>query len=759
MLRFPTSLALALGAAFSAAAIGQDGDPAALARAADETALEGLHAQADALAEQRQHGRAVHLRRAIVQEFAPGDEKALAALGFVRVGEVWRRDDGKLVIEKDLTGDAKILKKLDQDWTRTQRDLARRYERAAEALEAAGRADEALVCWRRLLFFKPGDRKATAAMHQSTFEGVAGSVEELRVLRKGRAIVQSVDFLKRLPVRVERLEDRQHPLLQKAGVPHHGVASHHFEIFGTLPIDQLELAAQWAERSLLLCRTLFGTSGGEAFRPVRVLPMLWVGDRDTYKRVLAASADQFRGEPDRLRFLQEDVELAFLTDGDRLVRLYMLERGEEELLDQTVRGVAQDATKFESHGLWEGIGHAICGLFFDRTLTFFLEQQNANTVSTWQPRPLVPDMAIWREIAAESAWAQNDTPIARLVLLHGARFSNEERVKAWATADWLVHARPEWLLWLDACKTDEVRDATAVEDAFRQKTGVELSSLDRQWRDYWGKVQALREAMRAAPRGSDDAVRGARELADAIDGVRCAAARGPVGFYVAESQATVETHAWYAALARAEKEQKKNPQLPLPEPPASACAVLSHRGTDAGAAVAAWMRHPALRDVLLHPGRILFGCSKGKLAWVLDPIEPAPPTASGLPLTWPVDGQRDVAPAALVQDLGPALAEGLRAAGRGPRDEIGMPLSLHFGRRLDGAAIADVGCRVLAGGRELAGETFCVQDEGLGGAPGCFCFVPREPLPRNAEIEVRWTMPRGLLQRGETFPPVRFRVL
>ncbi len=70
-----------------------------------------FHATADALAAQKQFGRALQLRRELVQEWSPGDKKALAALGFVQIGELWRRDGNIVVQDRDLRGDAKALKK------------------------------------------------------------------------------------------------------------------------------------------------------------------------------------------------------------------------------------------------------------------------------------------------------------------------------------------------------------------------------------------------------------------------------------------------------------------------------------------------------------------------------------------------------------------------------------------------------------------------------------------------------------------------
>src|SRR5262249_3890963 len=141
----------ALAVLFAAAPLCAQGeDPAALLKKADDAAVAAMHARADALAELKQYARALALRQEIVGEFAPGDEKALTALGFVNDGNGWHRDANKIVLDRDLKADAKV-KKLDADWERAQKDLARNYEKAATALSGAGQQQQAIAAWRRLL--------------------------------------------------------------------------------------------------------------------------------------------------------------------------------------------------------------------------------------------------------------------------------------------------------------------------------------------------------------------------------------------------------------------------------------------------------------------------------------------------------------------------------------------------------------------------------------------------------------------------------
>jgi hypothetical protein len=739
----------------------QGEDPAALLAKADAMALSALVARADGLAEQKQFGRAVLLRREIVSDFAPGDEKAMTALGFVKDGTGWHRDANVAVFDKDAKGDAKVIKKLDADWDKAQKEIAKAYEKAANALQAAGQQEPAMTAWKRLARFRPGDPKAAAAMQLLGFDGVTGTPDDLAILRKSRAIRLAAEFLVARTVVVTPIQGRQHPIFEKTKVAAHGFATDHFEFWGTIPDDKLQLAAQWAERSLLLSRTLFGVAGGAPWQPKQVLQFCWVHNRQTYQQVIDAHGSLL-GDKERVRFLRDDVELCFVPFGRDFCRLLLNKsNGDEELLDQTVRGVLQDAAQLKADGLWEGIGHAICGIFFGKTLTFFVEQQKGRTVTTWQPRPLVPDMKVWMEIAAESAWSKNDTPTSRLVVLSGAKFTNEERVKAWAIADYLFRTRPELLVELEASRPQSGSDAGEVEANFRKRTQMDTRAIDDQWRKYFGKGEALRAAAAAAPRGSKEEVAAAKSIVAAVNETRAAADRGPIGYYVSDTADFKAALGYVDAMGKAEKEAQKVPKVAVVMPTQPECvgrSVLLFAGTDQGAAIAQWMLAPGARDILLHPGRILLGASKTKQAIALDLSEPAKPTTTGLPLTWPRDKQTNVPASCTVSQLPGWLQEMLAAKGKSADAVVGMPLSLHFSRELLPTEISSVTCSLTADRGELDGLLACAQRDGIPAevAQGCFVFVPLEPLPKNRVLKVEWSVPPMLLQKREKFAPVTF---
>lgn len=735
-------------------------DAAAAERELVARAIAAYHDYADAQEAARMYGRALEIRRELLLDYDEDDARARGKLGFVKVGQLWRRDPNALVLDKD-GGDPKALRKVEQDWERTIRELTRRHQAVAELFEAEGNAVRAAHHWRRVLRFRPGDPKVVGKLRLRPFEGFYGTEQELLMLRRARAIRDGVAFLTAWEPPAELLLQATHPILTRATVGHIGVRTRHFRVWGSIPESQLLAAARWAERSLLLCRTVFAGVDGQAFAPRRVLEIAFVPDQESYRRVLRACADQF--PPDRLRFLEEQVQLTFLKTADGDMRLYMV-ASEAEALDQAVRGAVQDALGLQTHGLWEGIGHAFCGFCFGKTLTFLVEQNTGHTVTSWQSRPLVPDLAVWQQIASESAWTRSDTPTSRLALLHASRFTNEERVKAWAMVDWLLRWRPELVLELERSRTDATRTGPEVEAEFLRRTGLALPELDARWREHWARGTALRDAMAAEPAGKAAEVADARALADAVNAARAAADVGPVGFYVGRSEASAAVHRYFEALARAEAERRRarpGVQVRDPEPPAVlGGTVLGLAEREPGPAVRAWLAMPGARDALLHPGRLLLGCSVGRHGSALDLAEPETPLPQGRPVTWPADGQTEVPAAVSAGALGSGAARVLLRADIPSTRQVGFPLSLHFFRELTPLELQQVTCTVTAAGRVLDGVPFCVQGSGdrTQAAPGCCVFVPAEPLPAGASVTVQWQIPPRLLPKGQAVAPITFTV-
>ncbi|MCK5940421.1 MAG: hypothetical protein KAI24_00520, partial [Planctomycetes bacterium] len=395
-----------------------------------KAAVAGMHAIADALQEQKQHARALELRRTIWMDYDEDDRRAREKTGFVQVGRSWRIDEAALVLDRDLTAKKSKLRKIERDWQKLDKQLLEEHRALAEGWTKLGDLDRAAKHWQRVLSLSPGDQAASEALAIREFEGFTGTARELRMLRRGRAIHLACDWLNRTEFPVEELADARLPLLEAAGVPHSGVRSEHFTVWGSLPVGTLVLLARDCERSLLLARTWFGVSTGRAFAPRRIRNAVFVQSQGEY----AATMEVCRGAftEDRFRFLRDDVDMCFLDHGGESLRLYKGELGLAVNRDNAVRGVMQDAVGPKTDGLWEGVGHAACGFLFNQTLCFLQEQLKERTAASHTTRRLSPDLDTWRRIATESAWSKSDTRSSELVLIQAARFTNEQRVKSWA---------------------------------------------------------------------------------------------------------------------------------------------------------------------------------------------------------------------------------------------------------------------------------------------------------------------------------------
>ncbi len=752
-----------------AAALAAQGEAALEAREAELTraAVTGLHEAADAFAAQKQHARALGLRRVIWMDYDDGDARAREKTGFVQVGRSWRFDEDALVLDRDLAAKKSKLRKVERALEKLLKQLVGEHRALAESWTAEEAPARAARHWRRVLAMAPGDPTASAALAIQEFEGFAGTADELRMLRRGRALHLASDWLNRAEFGVEQRPDARLPLLEAAGLPHAAARSEHFHVWGTLPLETLTQLAQDCERSLLLFRTWFGVSTGEVLTPRRVRDLVFVQDQSQY----AATMEVCRGafSADRFAFLRDEVDMCFLEHGGASLRVYKGDLGLAVNRDNAVRGVMQDAIGPKADGLWEGVGHAACGFLFNQTLCFLQEQLKERTSAGHTRRRLAPDMDTWRKIAAESAWSKSDTRTSELVLIQAARFTNEQRVKAWAVAHYLAHWRPELLLELDASKGAGVRAAPDVEAEFLRRTQVALPRIDEDWRAFWGRGDALRAAMRRDPLPNKKskeraAIERSRALVDALNRARAAAHVGPLGYYLDASPDFVAARRYEKALDKAEKEQTKRERkakagrevepVELPTPPAALGeTVLWSRAADAATAIAAWLARPAARDRMLAPGRDLVAVPSDRGGFLLGLALPAERPRRGAPLHWPRDGQAGVDGAVAVAALDPRSKAALAAAGVDAEQVVGPALSLHFCREVREVFRSSITCEAFVGGAPIDGVLVDYSED----AAGCFAFWPLAPLSSGAQVEVRWQVPTTLLQGGGV-GSVAFRV-
>lgn len=752
-------------------------DPASVAlRDAElvQEAIAGLHEIADALQAQKQHLRALEMRRLIWMDYDPENKKAREKTGFLQVGAAWRVDADALVLDRNLKGKRSKISKIDRDLKKLSKTLLKEHRALAEAWAKAGDPVRAGKHWRHVLHFVPGDEQAAQFLAIRDFEGFSGTEHELRMLRRGRAIHLACDWLNRFEFPVTNLKKERLPLLEAAGLEHSGVETEFYRVWGTIPIADLENVARDCERALLLAHTLFGVSTGEVFKPRLMRNFVFVRDQSEYAAMLEVCRDQF--SEDRFVFLRDSVDMCFLSHGGESLRVHKSDLGLPVCRDHAVRGVMQDAVGVRADGLWEGLGHAACGFLFGQTLCFMEEQLTEITSASHVKRRLAPDLETWMKIATESAWSKSDTRTSEIVLIKAARFTNEQRVKAWAICHYFAHWQPQYILQLDASKTDVIRTPPDIETEFLRRTGYGLPKIDSEWRSFWARGAQLRTAMTRDPLPnkkdkSRKAVERSRGLVDAINQVRAEARVGPLGWYLDASPDFVSVRRYEKALAAAEKELKKRikaakgkkyePVVFPTLPAAVGKTVLWSRTEQASDAVQEWLQKPESRNSLLAPGRDLVSVPSDKGGFLVGIAYPMQATERGEPLVWPRPGQTKVVGQIKVADLDPRAQAAVIKAGIAVDAVVGMPLSVHFARKIDKQIMAGIDCRLFERNRPLECVIVHYYEPGADGGSvidGMVVCVPKEPLKSGKQIEARWQVPPGLLGEDVQVAPSSFTV-
>lgn len=731
-----------------------------------KTAVTELHAIADAFQAEKQHLRALELRREIWMDYDEGDKRAREKTGFVPVGDAWRVDSEALVFDRNLKGKKSKISKVERNLKKLTKKLLAEHRKLAEGWTKAGVPDKAARHWQRVLRFVPGDRKAAQALAIREFEGFVGMEHDLTMLRRGRAIHLACDWLNRHEFPVTDLKDLRLPLLEAAGLEHSGVETEFFKVWGTLAVGDLEIIARDCERALLLSHTIFGVSTGEVFVPARRRNLVFVKDQGEYAEMINVCKDQFSA--DRLAFLRDAVDMCFLNHGGESLRVHKSDMGMPVSRDQAVRGVMQDAVGVDTDGLWEGLGHAACGFLFGQTLCFLEDQLTEITAASHVKRRLAPDLETWMKIATESAWSKSDTRTSEIVLIKAARFTNEQRVKAWAICHYFSHWHPEYILELDRSKTESIRTPPDIEKEFLRRTGYELPRIDSEWRTFWARGAKLRAAMTRDPLPNKKAktrkaVERSRSLVDAINYCRAASRIGPLGYYIDASPDFLSVRRYEKALLRAEKEEakrkkkakgKKYESVVFPKLPAAVGkTVLWSRAETPENAVLTWLSNPRYRDGLLAPGRDLFAVPADLGGFLLGIAYPVNPTVRGEPMVWPRDRQLGVVGKVRVADLGERARRTVIAAGVAEDAVVGMPVSLHFCRKIDAKLMAQIKCTLFERNVPKKGIVvrYCDAIAAGEGAPACeavdglVACIPVTPLSSGRVVEVRWELPEELI--------------
>ncbi|GEM_PF-2583528 len=449
------------------------------------------------------YSRAKILWREILRDYDPDHQAARRALGFRKVPSGWVLDG---VSFPKNTVDSAARRRLTKDWSRICVKLHRSHKELGLRLRKEGREDRARWHFEKALRFDPTDEDLAKLRSLDRFESFYGTPLEIRILRRSRWIRQCLDLVQRLEVPVEELEPTvRQPALAHAfgngGPEIRGFATKHFRVFGDLDPEILREGARNAERALHFCRTIFAGLGGFKIRKGEDLDFVFFRDRTDWRTLV----NRCIRNANKRAFTLKHLSLVEITRGGRA--LWASAPGDEEELvnDTVVRHVGIKIADLRSLALDEGMGHAIVGLFFGKTLEFLIapRREKGTRAGRKKYEPLKPDIETWKERAIDQAWNKTDVPAAKLPLLKGDELGDEERIKAWYFVEYLLRRDPSLLHALDGRAgrrkpRTAVKTTTEVEERFAKLArGLSLRRCESEWRAYSTDTGRLRSRIEA----------------------------------------------------------------------------------------------------------------------------------------------------------------------------------------------------------------------------------------------------------------------
>lgn len=679
----------------------------------------------------------------VISEYDRDDAVAREALGFVRVGTAWQPKPGFEFPKADEL-DAGNAKAVETRWSAVCKKLGDGHRDLAGQLQTAGNQERARYHFQRSLRFQPMDTKAQTGLGAKTVEGVTGTELELELLRRSRLMERLITKLTDQVYEV-KATDLKEPRLDQAKVPYSAYQSDHFVIFGDWEPEVLIEAGQWAERSLAFCEQVFDGYQPWAQKPTLTPRIAFFKQRATWADVVRANGSA-AGD---VEFIVTNTSSCNIGSGKTGLYLSGIENS-ATVFDFSVRKVAQEYSKLSRDALVEGIGHAVTGMFFGRNLLVMVAQQKKEGTSTGKDKSRyeLPDMETWKDLARELAFEKGTAPAAHLPLITAAKFTVEERLKAWSFCDYLLRRDPTLMLDLERAAFAAKNDFDVMA-AFLDKTKVPLLGIEEDWRVFYtgdsaaltairNKVTPMQAVSKEAPAWIDELNRqrklhGAREVV-----------------WSADLSAACRQHADYLKLNKGERgPDKENTQVPG-KPGFSntgrlfaATAAIAARDKDPKKAMEAWWLLPGYRDVLLDRGLETVGAYAEGALCVFEVVRGRASKSFNETVSFPyanVEGRRhkDLLPGAVdVELVGPELRALLQKNGQGKQKQVGLPLSMH----LFGADQSDVKCEVRAGTEAVAGVlVHATEGSRRVAAPGLWVFWPFAPLKKGVDITVTWTV-------------------
>jgi hypothetical protein len=677
-----------------------------------------------------------------IKLYDPNSEDAHTALGRKRIGNSWNPDPAFTYPTED-TGSGSDGQALFKAYESLSKDLANGHKRQAKAWAKAERTDRVDYHYGMVLRWVPDDKDAQEALEHRDFGGMTGTSLEQTLYENSKKIEAAVQRESKKDYPVEPVENASCPPLERAQVKYTTVQSEHFTLHGD-PEQQEALmeALRWSERTLQVCRAVF---------PWQVNFQRSQGDfafflgKDTYKQILKANADQV---PD-LEWKLEHTS----TCGIGNVSLGAV-GDERTMLDAAVRNVARRYAGFATAGFNEGIGHTFVGMMFNNNRLFSvdLKKQQGTTASEEDREYTSPDFDVWKTLNLELAWKNTGGVAARdLPFCEAATFTNEQRIKAWSFCDYVMRRDPMLLRRMDQLgvemKKANMRQPVEFEKRFNEGGDVTVAQLDREWEDFWTEATGVLRAIQNNTPPLAAVSKGVEKWLAAFNEARKERGGSPVKW-----STNLSTRCYDHAQYLKNNKDQRGPALEHQElvdlggtriGDLFAQMAIVQTGARVGSAdkmFDQWMLWPGYRDALLHDFLLTVGIFVEGDILVMNVVTGlgSPQSRTAGYLSHPRKGEQGIPDRVAVEDLGPELEALLAKHGHADKKFVGYPLTLHFGRSIQGNRLT-YQCAVE--GRDGPVEGLLMFDDGKNrrtSAPGMVTFYPLEPLPRG-DVAVRWS--------------------
>lgn len=680
----------------------------------------------------------------LLKLYDPDHAGAHEALGEVKLGKAWgpKKD---FVYPLTDTGSGAAGKSLYKQYESLKKSLAAAHRSRAQVWEKADRKDKSDYHYKMVLRWVKDDAKAQAALKHKAVGAVTGTDLEQVLYDRSKMIEKVVVEQTKVNYPSELVPDAKQVFLGQAGVTYKTYRSEHFVLRGDEEEAIMKEALEWAERALRVMAVAFPKDAGfNSNVSTWLRDWAYFVDKKTYQQILKANAHMVRD----LEWALEHTSTHTLASDQAALRIGAT-GNRQVLFDAVVRNVAQSYSGFATDGLREGIGHTFVGMMFNNNRLFAvdLKKQQGTRASEEDREYHSPNFDVWKDLALEQAWRlSGGVKASRLPLCDAATFTNEQRIKAWSFCDYVMRRDPKLLQDLDRLRAK--KNPWDIEEEFAKKHDVTLPQLDKEWEDFWTGASPVMKAIKNNTPPLEAISKNVGKWLEVFNEVRKARGATPVT-WSSNYSARCKEHVDYLLENKdqrgPDKVQQQDPALPGGSHLGNMFAQMALVSTKASVGRAKkmfqhWLDIPGYRDALVHDFLLTIGFYSDRGILVMNVVSGLgePKSKRSGYTSYPRRNAKGIPVKVAVKDLGPELEELLEKNGHGKLKTIGYPLTLHFGRNVQGNRST---YRCSVEDREGTVPGLLMMDSGKNRhttAPGMVTFYPLRPLEKG-EIKVLWT--------------------